>query len=120
MIHGHKPNGYIRFMDRTGKSVEGETRQCVHCQRMWIYSPGSGTERGWCLNCGGFICAQSDCYAQQKKWLEEYLAATSKVRTCMPFQEWNNRRRDAIEKRLPLDPALTVADSGLIVPRRLT
>lgn len=117
MIHGHKPNGHFRTFDATGRAVEGETRQCVHCQKIWIYQPGSGTHRGWCLNCGGFICAEAHCFAQQQRWIEEFLAATSKVRTCIPFQEWNSRRRDALEKKLPLDPDLTITDSGLIVPR---
>ena len=117
MIHGHKPNGHFFTFNQHGNRVEGETRQCCHCQFMWTYAPGSGTQRGWCLNCGGFICARPECLAQQQDLIERYFQLTSKVRTCMPFEEWNERMREKLEKKFPLEPGLTVTESGLIVPR---
>ena len=119
MIQGHKPNGYIVTTDRAGKKIEGETRQCVHCQKMWTYAPGSGTTRGWCLNCNGFICAEPLCLLEQKRLTADYLYRTGKVRNCLPFEERNSRIRDAVEKHLPLEPELTVTDTGLIVPKGL-
>lgn len=119
MIHGHKPNGYFRTFDASGKAVEGETRQCVHCQKMWNYKPGSGTWRGWCLNCGGFLCGEPHCFAQQKTWTEEWLALTGKVRSCIPLEEWNARRIERLAHKFPLDPDLTITEAGVIVPRSL-
>lgn len=116
MIQGHKPNGYLTTVDL--KTVTGETRQCVHCQKMWTYSPGSGTTRGWCVNCGGFICAEPQCLLQQKQLTDDYLQQTGKVRSCMPLEEWNSRRIDKIAHLLPLDPDLTLSTGGIIIPKR--
>lgn len=119
MIHGHKPNGYLTTFDASGKKIENETRQCVHCQKMWTYSPGSGTTRGFCLKCGGFVCAEPHCLIQQKQLTDEWLQVTGKVRSCMPLEEWNNRRIDKLAHRFPLDPDLTITSAGLIVPKVL-
>lgn len=116
MIQGHKPNGYTAFMNAAGKRVEGETRQCVHCGKIWQYAPGSGTERGWCFNCTGFLCAEGPCFAQQKVWVEQWLAQTSQVRNCIPIEEWNSRRIEKLAHKFPLEPGMTVTASGLIVP----
>ncbi len=118
MIHGHKPNGYITTFDASGKKIEGETRMCVHCQKMWTYTPGSGVTRGWCLDCDGFICAEPQCLLQQQQITKKWLDQTGKVRNCIPLEEWNNRRVDKLAHLLPLDPNLTVTASGLIVPRK--
>lgn len=117
MIHGHKPGGYFVTGDGEGHRVEGESRQCVHCQFIWEYRPGSGSVRGYCLNCDGFLCARSECFLDQKRMLELYLQQTGKVRSCMPFEEWNSRVRERVEKLFPLDPELTVTESGLVVPK---
>jgi hypothetical protein len=73
-ITGNKPSGHFHTFDPSGRKVEGETRQCVHCQRMWIYkaddkylikiSGGADVkkERGWCMICHGLVCAEADCY----------------------------------------------------------
>lgn len=119
MITGHKPNGYTVTTDADGRRIEGETRMCIHCQFMWEYAPGSGTVRGFCTNCNGFVCARPECIAEQKRLVDDYLARTGRTRSCMPFEEWNNRIRDKIEKLFPLDPELTVTDSGLVVPRAI-
>ena len=52
MIHGQKPSAYFVTTTGDGQKVEGECRQCVHCQYTWEYRPGSGIERGYCLRCG--------------------------------------------------------------------
>jgi hypothetical protein len=119
MIHGHKPNGYL-VTTVQGVRLEQETRQCVHCQYMWVYNPGSGDTRGFCLNCGGFICGRPQCAAQQKYFIEQHLAATQKVRGCIPLEEWNNRRIEKLAHKFPLEPGLTVTADGLIVPEFCT
>ena len=115
MIHGHKPNGYIT--DFNCKTVTGETRQCVHCQKMWTYQPGSGTTRGWCLKCDGFICAEPLCILDQQRLVRDWFDKTGQSRNCIPFEERNARRIDKIAPLLPLDPNLTITAAGLIVPK---
>lgn len=34
---------------------------CVHCGYLWVWEPGSGKRRGWCLKCGGFVCGHKAC-----------------------------------------------------------
>lgn len=54
----------------TGWTQIADTLQCVHCGAHWIVQPGSGIQRGWCLNCRGPECGAQDCY------------------TCVPFERW--------------------------------
>lgn len=115
MIHGHKPNGYNTTVDL--KTVTGETRQCVHCQKMWTYVPGSGDTRGWCFKCDGFICAEPHCLLEQKSLTRDWFDRTGQSRNCIPFEERNNRIADKVAHLFPLDPDLTITASGLIVPR---
>lgn len=68
-----RPNGYFSTWDPlTGRKLEGETRSCIHCGYMWIYSPQSfssmivdGSDgrqmRGKCLKCFGLVCARPEC-----------------------------------------------------------
>lgn len=53
---GRQEAGVIIVADPDVGIQEHSTRQCVHCQKTWIYIPGSGKIRGWCNNCQGFIC----------------------------------------------------------------
>jgi hypothetical protein len=62
MIHGHKPAGYVQTTDASGKKIERELRQCCHCQYTWIYRPGSGSKRGFCLKCMGLLCGRKACF----------------------------------------------------------
>ncbi len=41
--------------------VEGDTLQCVHCQRHWVVRVRSGIHRGFCTNCMGPTCGQQKC-----------------------------------------------------------
>jgi hypothetical protein len=117
VIHGHKPNAYFVTASGDGKKIEGECRQCVHCQYSWEYHPGSGVERGYCLRCGGFLCARAECMAQQLRLIEILQRRYNQTRSCVPYEEWASRLREKVEKLLPLDPALTVTESGIIIPR---
>ena len=69
MIIGHKPSGYITRGTLYGKK-EFETRQCVHCQRTWVYQPGSKNQRGFCLKCYGVLCGNPVC-----------------LKECMPYEK---------------------------------
>lgn len=118
MIHGHKPSSYFVTADGDGHVISGEGRQCIHCQFTWEYQPGSGIERGWCLRCGGFLCARPECQLLQRKLIEMHLQRYGQTRSCVPFEELNNRIIEKVKHLLPLEPGLTVTESGLIVPTR--
>jgi hypothetical protein len=117
MIHGHKAAAYFSTGDGQGHKIEGEQRQCVHCQFLWDYRPGSGDERGWCLNCGGYLCGRMQCLSEQRKYIEYMRVHYNKTRSCVPFEEWNSRIRDKVAPKFPLDPELTFTEEGIIVPR---
>ena len=113
MIFGHKPSGYFATADGEGHKIEGETRQCIHCQYTWEYRPGSGVVRGYCGRCHGFVCARDECIKKQ-------IELTGNTTDCLPFEIWNNKLQDKIErakKELGV-PGIdfTVSQDGLIVP----
>ena len=116
MIHGHNPSGYFVTADGDGHRIEGETRQCIHCLFTWEYKPGSKIQRGYCLKCGGFICARAECMAEQLRFIEMMRVQYNQTRSCVPFEEWNSRLKEKISHKLPIEPGLTVTESGLIVP----
>jgi len=117
MIHGYKPASYFQTADENGCKIEGECRQCVHCQYTWEYRPGSGIERGYCLQCGGFICARPQCILEQKQYIDWMRLRYNQTRSCVPFEEWNSRLREKIGHLLPLDPQVTMTPSGLLIPK---
>lgn len=62
-MFGHSKNkaaGHITISSSDG-TQEFETRQCIHCGKHWVYVPGSGTERGWCMRCHGLTCGAQKC-----------------------------------------------------------
>ncbi len=72
--HGREQDsqGLLTVTDfHSGKTLfEGYLRQCVHCQYTWTYKPGSGTRRGFCVVCNGFICGKprcDTCYHKEKQ-----------------------------------------------------
>ena len=65
-MFGHKvkgPAGHVIITEPGSDPKEFETRQCVHCGKHWIYRPGSGTKRGFCLKCMGVTCGAEACDA---------------------------------------------------------
>jgi hypothetical protein len=100
MIHGHKESGYFVTADGEGRKIEGETRQCVHCQFTWEYKPGSGDVRGFCLKCNGFLCGRPECFSEQKTITGMYQLTTGKTRSCISFEEWNEFLRQQLEKQI--------------------
>ena len=43
--------------------VNRDTVACVHCHAHWVIEPGSGRERGYCMNCSGPTCGGARCAA---------------------------------------------------------
>lgn len=117
MIHGYKPSANFTSFTGDGVKIEGECRQCVHCMYTWEYRPGSGTVRGYCVKCDGFLCARQECFNEQLRLIELMKVHYNQTRSCVPFEEWNNRLREKLEHLLPLEPGLTVSPGGIIIPR---
>lgn len=118
MIHGHKPNGYVeRAVSGDGVRETGETRQCCHCQFMWVYQPDWGKPkalRGWCLKHEAYICARPECLAEQERMLHHYNQATGRSYTCIAFEEYNGWLAESLFTK---GRDWTINSSGLLVPK---
>lgn len=119
MIHGHNKAGSygVHYSSELHK-IEEECRHCVHCQAVWVYKPGSGIRRGYCLKHDGWLCGQDACIHQQKDLVARYEVSTGKVVSCLAFEEWNEFLMEQAAKqvgKLGIDFAMT--DFGLIVPK---
>lgn len=59
-----------------GREKEFGLLQCCHCSYTWLPQPGSGTKRGFCQNCMGYVCGHAACAARgclhREKWLDLY------------------------------------------------
>ncbi len=108
MIVGYKPNGYFATATGEGKKVEGETRQCAHCEYSWMYEPGSGRKRGICLHCMALICGRAECFRLQKQMLETYPQYF-----CMNYKDYINRELE----RFAREQGLELLPSGILVPK---
>lgn len=56
-----RASGYYIITGPDGIEAEGETLMCVHCQAHWKVEPGSGKQRGFCMNCYGPTCGREPC-----------------------------------------------------------
>lgn len=133
-IRGDKPNGYFIKTGTDGKIIQGETRQCAHCQFTWEYRPGSGRRYGMCLSCHGIICDNVRCKLDQEEKLEYIVYYHPELHlNCIRFNDWNDllaedqlRIRGA--KQLPnssviaipgqIGEDLTLTRNGIIVSRK--
>jgi hypothetical protein len=63
MPHGLlKPNGILISTPLDGgRVITCDTVMCVHCNRHWVWQPGSGRKRGRCLRCNGWTCGRPAC-----------------------------------------------------------
>lgn len=114
MIRGHKPAAYFVTGDAAGNRIEGEQRQCVHCQYLWDYVPGSGTRRGYCLRHDGWLCGREECAQAQRRLLVQFSYLTGSTdRHCISFTDYVERLRDEFVHH----PLYQVTSSGLVVPR---
>lgn len=117
MIQGHKPSGYIETGTAEGGRVERETRQCCHCQYTWIYKPGSGDRRGYCLKHNGFLCARDECMTEQLRMLDHYERESGRLRpVCISFDDYNEFLLNSLVR---LGPDWTRSASGLLIPREV-
>ena len=55
----------------SGGETERPTLMCCHCQRVWLYMPGSGTARGWCRRCDQPVCGAAPCMAHCMPWEQQ-------------------------------------------------
>ena len=51
-----------------GRETEEPTLMCCHCQRIWVYRPGSGGARGWCRRCDQPVCGAAACMSRCAPW----------------------------------------------------
>jgi hypothetical protein len=116
MIRRDKPSGYFQTVNAAGLKVEGETRQCGHCQYIWEYRPGSGRRSGLCTACKCLICARPECLKDQQEKRAILQFQTGKTYNCVPFDEWNYHLMEKAARttgKLGTDFGLT--DQGFIV-----
>src|SRR5262249_2008331 len=107
-----KPAWHFATADGEGHRIEGEGRQCVHCQFMWEYRPGSGIRRGFCLRCNGWLCGREVCAQLQQRMLAQFAHLSGATdRHCIPYTDWIERLRDRYDR----DPRWKVLPSGIIV-----
>ena len=113
MIHGRKASGYTV----EGGKVTGETHQCAHCQYVWVAKPGSGTRRGFCIDCNSLTCGRQECALDQKQKLEQF-GLTRK--NCIPFDEYNYRLSEIAGKAEQsfgkLGEGFQMTESGIVIP----
>lgn len=41
--------------------VQSDTVSCCHCGYTWVFQPGSGRRRGFCLRCNHITCGRECC-----------------------------------------------------------
>lgn len=80
------PAGFIyKGVDLGSDKVdEFSTVMCVHCHMHWSVQPGSGRQRGFCMQCLGPTCGKPQCIP------------------CVPFE----KLMEAVESGRQLDRAL--------------
>ena len=64
-----RPHGFFEVSTPEGKTLRGETLQCVHCGNHWQMVKGSGKVRGFCMRCNGPTCGpqcSAECVPQEK------------------------------------------------------
>lgn len=68
----HRGGVLISTPQGGGPAVARDTVACCHCGRHWVWEPGSGRVRGWCLRCAGLTCGSPRCCAcvPVEQWLE--------------------------------------------------
>ncbi len=118
MIRGDKPSGYFQTHDGRGIKVEGESRQCGHCQFIWEYKPGSGRRYGLCTSCKCMTCARDECKADQLEKRAIIWHEDGKNYDCVPFDEWNYRLMNkAAHTTGTIGKDFLMNDSGIVIPR---
>ena len=80
----HKPGGYGIISGPPDVFEEHDTFTCPHCNGVCIVRPGSGTQRGFCFQCGKPTCGRQPC------------------QTCIPWEQ----QMEAMENRYRLHRAM--------------
>jgi hypothetical protein len=80
--------GYVIVSSPDGPcDIQKETRQCVHCGNHWIYEPGSGRVRGWCMKCNGVTCGSKQCDPCVPFEARIEIMEGAKERTSRPYRD---------------------------------
>jgi len=58
---GHKSGTLITTLYDDDRVVVSDTVKCCHCGRQWVWKPGSGKVRGYCMSCANFTCGRLEC-----------------------------------------------------------
>ena len=117
MIQGHKPSGYVQTGTAEGGRVERETRQCCHCQHTWLYVPGSGDRRGYCLKHNGFLCGLDQCMREQLAMLAHYERESGRIKPeCISFDDYNEFLLNTLVRK---GQDWTRTSTGLLVPTEI-
>lgn len=117
MIKGDRASGHFVTYDGSGVKIEGETRQCGHCQFVWEYRPGSGRRFGLCQECHCMTCARPECRADQLQKLAIIQFEDGQRYDCVPYFEWNYRLMEKAG-RTPgkIGRDFIMSEAGLIIP----
>lgn len=118
MIHGvNKASGYGVHYTAEGHKIEEETRQCCHCQYTWVYKHGSGIRRGYCTKHDGWVCGRKECEDNQKQLIKDYEYATSKVVSCLAFEEMQDyNANQMIKSPERMTTGFMMTPGGILVP----
>ena len=121
MIHGQrKASAYGVGFTAEGLKIEEEFRQCCHCQHVWVYRPGSGIRRGWCLKHDAFVCGRDECINDQKKMVEDYEKVTGKVVSCLAWEELQDFKANQVARQIGVHGVdFELSPEGIIVPKEL-
>ena len=63
-----KPDGQIFITQPGMPTIERDTFQCRHCQKICIVRKGSHTQRGYCFMCYGPTCGRKMCSEGCTPW----------------------------------------------------
>jgi hypothetical protein len=80
-----------------GPEIVTDIITCGHCDYSWLFIPGSGRRRAFCMTCGRMLCGRPFC---------ELLSCTCQ-----------EQRLENMENGRPFDfKPITISTAGLIVP----
>lgn len=88
-----RPSGTLHVFDCDGPEQTFDTVQCCHCGRHWVYTPGSGRKRGFCLKCHAITCGSQKCDS------------------CIPIEQQLENREQGRHPLAERPPMITVTQS---------
>lgn len=98
-----QPHGYIRAVDPTQArpTLEGDTIQCGHCNRIVRVKPGSGcTVYQLPTETPGVYREEPGCFCG--RCMEPICLRCHQAGKCRPFELWLDQQEQAITRKLSL------------------